>query len=147
MTRMTFLFIAFVLMATALPGHAAVYKWTDPDGKVHYGHAPPPGMTSEKLSPGHPGTPAPPPPDMPSDTASGEAGATTTAPPEESSDAPRSKDGKDAEYCARAQENLKLLLSGQRLRIKQGDEYHFITDEERARHLDETQKQIQRFCK
>lgn len=36
-------------MVLALPGHAGVYKWTDAQGRVHYGDAPPAAAKPTRL--------------------------------------------------------------------------------------------------
>lgn len=38
-----------VLCVVSLPLHAAVYKWTDPDGSLRYGQVPPPGVQAQPL--------------------------------------------------------------------------------------------------
>ncbi len=40
--------LALLLAALAMPATAAVYKWTDDDGKVHYSDEPPPDAATEK---------------------------------------------------------------------------------------------------
>ena len=41
------LFAGLFLPAVLLPLQAQVYKWTDPEGKVHYGSAPPPAADAQ----------------------------------------------------------------------------------------------------
>lgn len=40
------------LYVVTLPLHAQVYKWTDADGRIHYGDRPPPEARSERLQTG-----------------------------------------------------------------------------------------------
>lgn len=145
MNRTLTILLALGLLLLAMPGIAAVYKWVDKDGNVHFGNAPPPTSEPEKLSPGRP--------KPPTTSETPEAPQPEPPPPDQMTIDEVKSDGntdeaavKKAEYCERAQANLKLLLSGQRLRVKEGEEYHFMTDEERALRIDETQKQIQQFC-
>lgn len=42
-------FLPFVLALIALPGHAQVYKWTDPNGHVHYSDHPQDGADAKLL--------------------------------------------------------------------------------------------------
>lgn len=39
----------FLLVMAAQPVTAAVYKWTDKDGRVHYGEQPPASEQAEKM--------------------------------------------------------------------------------------------------
>jgi hypothetical protein len=41
---------ACVAVCTALPAAAALYKWTDENGRVVYGDTPPPGAKAERIS-------------------------------------------------------------------------------------------------
>lgn len=53
--RSTLRLAACALLVAALPAVAALYKWTDENGRIVYGDTPPPGVKAERI------TAAPPP--------------------------------------------------------------------------------------
>lgn len=123
------------IATTAFAAPSKVYKWTDSKGQTHYAQHPPYNTDTEVLKPqtGH---------SDPVNYSTPEAkaekdktAATTTAPT------------KDKERCEAARKNLETLKTYTRIRVKGEDgEFHFITPEEHAQRLAESNKAIEESC-
>jgi hypothetical protein len=63
--RTSAILFAWFLVSASVSAQQVVYKWTDEDGVVHFGEAPPAGVQAERIvtsaAPAVPATPAPPP--------------------------------------------------------------------------------------
>lgn len=148
----------FVVIVAALAFSAAAaaqtYKWVDQDGKVRYGDTPPPGVKATPLRP-------PPGPISSPSPASQDGKKDKPLTPEaafqkrqmERSEAEQkaAKEKDDAERkranCESAQSRLRLLQSGARVAtVDAQGERVFISDEERARDLERTQKAVNEAC-
>jgi hypothetical protein len=139
-----------VLFATAAA--AQQYKWVDQNGKTQYGDVPPPGVQAQRLK-------APP------------AGAPTPAPAAKKGEKPLSPEAayrkrqEDAqkeneknekaeqeaaarkENCARAQEQLRQLETGQRIaRTDAKGERYFLDDAQVAQEMARTRQIVQQSC-
>lgn len=159
--------VLVLLAAMSLAGAALAqqYKWVDQDGKVRYGDSPPPGVKATPLRP--PPPPASPPP------SSGKAGAVAKdakaapkgplTPAEQEADYRRrqieaqkaqEKDQKAAQEaqakrdnCARAQEQLRLIESGQRIaRTDAKGERYFLDDAQIAQEAVKGRQSVSQWC-
>lgn len=139
-------------LAFAAGASAQLYRWVDKDGRVRYTDTPPPaGVQSRKL-----GAPAP---DAAAQGAS--KGPLTPAEQEqafrkrrleaqkaaEKSELARKEAEAKQQNCARAQEYLRTLESGQRVtRTNAQGEREFIDDATRARETQAARQAVRDWC-
>ena len=143
-----------VLFATAAA--AQQYKWVDQNGKVQYGDVPPPGVKAQRLKP-PPGGSAP----APSAAAKkGEKGEKPLSPEaafrkrQEDAEKDRQKEAQaeqeasaKRENCARAQESLRTLESGQRIqRTDSKGERYYLEDAQIAQEAARARQIAQQNC-
>jgi hypothetical protein len=147
--------ISLLLMMFATAAAAQLYKWVDKDGKVRYGDTPPPGVKATPLK--GPSGPAA----APSAATKGEKDKGEKLSPEaafrkrqEDAAKEREKQAKSQqeatakqENCARAQEALRSLESGQRLaRIDAKGERYYLEDADVARETAKARQAMQQAC-
>ena len=147
-------FLLILLMLASTNTFAAISKWVDNQGQVHYSdRLPPPEAKSETLRSAS-GT---------QDSASSSADATKTIAEREAelkkdkaekqSAADKSAQKKATEdalkaSCASAQENLRTLQSGVRLvEIDASGERSYIDDTQRQQRIGKAQKDMSNYCK
>ena len=128
--------VAFSISVAAFAAPNKVYKWTDSKGQTHYAQNPPYNTDTEvlKTQTGH------------SDPVNYSA---SSANAEKKVDAAPVKDApaKDKERCENARKNVETLKTYTRIRVKGEDgEFHFITPEEHAQRLAESNKAIEESC-
>jgi Domain of unknown function (DUF4124) len=145
---------AIVLVVSCLFAAAASaqqYKWVDQDGKVRYGDTPPPGAKAQRLKP------PPAPIGTPPAAAAAKKGDKPPASPEERK---RQEDAQKAqqkqaeeqasakrENCARAQESLRALESGQRVaRVDSKGERYYLEDAQIAQEAVRARQMVQQNC-
>ena len=137
---------------------AQQYKWVDKDGRVQYGDSPPPGV---KATPMRPATASPAPASPGIAAPATPAGKATTSEQdaafrkrqEEAQKAAQKSDQgeKDAaqkkDQCARAQEYVRSLESGQRIALtdSKGERY-FLDDDQRAVEIGKARAMAQQSC-
>ncbi len=143
--------IVAVLALTATPLQAAkTYKWTDADGKVHYGSQPPQDADARELRVPGAGS---------SDGAtSGDDGDRTAADKQAESGKDDDKDEDErgtpdpewmAKQCEGAQKNLRIFTDAtpnQRFRRPDGTVVRY-TEEEIAAEREEARKFVDQYCK
>ncbi len=149
-----------LMLAFAVGASAQLYRWVDKDGRVRYGDTPPPGVKATTLRP-PPGGSAPPP--AAGDAAAKDAQKGPLTPAEQEGDfrkrqmdaqKAREKDdqaSRDAqakqENCARAQETLAGLESGQRItRTNASGERYYLEDEQRAAEIAKARQSVSSWC-
>ena len=137
----TLLFI--FISCSALSASKSLYKWKDKNGVTQFGERPPAGVEYEviKMRGGKGGSGAAAAPSITSKTSS-----------KEDSD-PKMKEQIDKannymkESCKIAKLNLDTLNNSARISIDDGEGgSRVLSDEERKQKLEQTQKQIKRFC-
>ena len=152
--------VVFAALAFAQPSFAQQYKWVDQNGKIQYGDTPPPGVKATPLKAPSSGPAAAPAPAS-KDAKDEPKGALTPA----QQDAEFRKRQKDAakaqekeaksaedtkakrENCSNAQEQLRVLESGQRVaRTDEKGERYFIDDEQRSADIARARKIVQQSC-
>ncbi len=121
---LTLLALTTTLMCLSGPASSAkeFYKWQDEKGVTHYSSAPPKDVKAVKVR---------------ATNLHGE-GAASDSEEEASSDNSAANDSqsaaaepaRDPERCAQAQKNLKTMEENARIRIKEGDEYRYLSVEE-----------------
>ena len=128
-------FIA-ALMCAATFGVSAgqVYKWVDPNGRVHFSDTPRPGWTAVDLKSA---------PSLSADA----AGAESTEEGAEGEGSSAARDRLRADECKRRKEQLDSYLTANRIveRDALGKEKEF-SQEERLQLIEQTQKQVAELC-
>lgn len=147
----TIIVVLSFLLAAAAWGQQ--YKWVDPDGKVRYGDVPPPGVKATPLRPPPPGAPAAAPS---AKKDSGQALTPEAAFRKRQEDAQKDQQKQaqadqqaqaKRENCARAQESLRTLESGQRIqRIDSKGEPYYLEDAQIAQELAKARQSVQQWC-
>ncbi len=151
-----------LLLAFAAGASAQLYRWVDKDGRVRYSDTPPPpGVKGTTLQPA-PGAAAPP------------ASAAGDAPAKDARKGPMTSTEQDAEFrkrqadtqksrekeeqasrdaqarqdnCARAQETLGGLESGQRIaRTNASGERYYVDDDQRAAEVAKARQAVSSWC-
>lgn len=140
------------LIAWSAMASAVVYKWTDVDGKVHFGDRPPDGVKAEvvEILGARPGTtPSPPPAPSPQAARSpgnaqaGAAGTKASTPAVDPDEAAASK----AAQCDAAQARLKQLLDGRHLyKTGENGEREYLTSEQIDAERADAKSEVAQVC-
>jgi Domain of unknown function (DUF4124) len=142
---------AFALGFTLLPApaSAALYKWTDANGRVVYSDQPPLGdVKIETLQ----GPPPPANPNAVKEMAVKELELkkrqTDAAEKDKKADSQRAELAKKAEACARMQAQIKQLAAEQisLIRVNEKGEPVYIDDATRRKERDELERQVKASC-
>lgn len=151
---MKILFAFVVLAALAGSSWAQQYKWVDENGRVRYGDVPPPGVKATPLKP-------PPRPASAPEAAAKKDGAAKALTPEQAFRKRQEEAQKDREKqaqadqdaqakrenCARAQEALRSLESGQRIaRTDSKGERYYLEDAQIAQESAKARQAVQQWC-
>jgi hypothetical protein len=148
--KVALIFAGFVATAAYAQG----FKWTDKDGRVQYGDAPPPGVDATRLK------------------APAKEGPAASAPAKEAGEKPltpeaafrkrqqetKEREEKDAKAraeaeakrtnCDAAQGRLRELQSGRRMRTANAaGEPSYLDDEQRALEIERAQRSASDWCK
>jgi hypothetical protein len=148
----TIILLASFLFAAA--ASAQTYKWVDRDGKVRYGDVPPPGVKAAPLRPLPSGVPTA------SAPAAKKDGAKALTPEQEfrkrqdEAGKEREKQAKadqeaqqKRENCARSQDAMRTLETGQRIaRTDSKGERYFLDDSQVAQELAKARQSVQQWC-
>ncbi|MDP2695380.1 MAG: DUF4124 domain-containing protein [Gallionella sp.] len=153
--------LLILLMLASTTAFAALSKWVDADGKVHYSDQPPPANVKAKTLRVTPEATAP-------VSASGVAAASAPVAPktiaEREAELKKAQQAKkeaadkaaqeqariDAEKadCAAAQQNLRALQEGMRMvEIDAKGERSYLDDEQRRQRIEKAQQEIKAYCK
>ncbi|WP_435101561.1 DUF4124 domain-containing protein [Arhodomonas sp. AD133] len=147
----TAIFLAVLALATTPLQAAKTYKWTDADGKVHYGSQPPQDADARELRVPGAGS---------GDDASSAGDSDRTAADDEQQESGKDKDSEDdergtpdpewmAKQCESAQKNLRIFTDAtpnQRFRRPDGTVVRY-TEEEIAAEREEARKFVDQYCK
>ena len=137
--------IYLTLLASTSLNAGSIHKWTDADGNVFYGDAPPISAKTEGVwvqsAPSNPGKALPRlnPPD--SEAASGD----------ESGDTDSSGNSVPADQakaiCDNAQQDMEIIMSSNRIKLKLADgSTRYLSTEEIDERRTQTEDDIKRFC-
>jgi hypothetical protein len=157
-------YLTILLLLSSTTAFAALNKWVDKNGEVHYSDQPPPAnVKSETLRVSPPAAPS-----NAAAPASGTAAASAPAAPktiaereaelkkaqqakkEAAERAAEEQAKRDTEKanCATAQENLRSLQEGTRMvTINAQGEYSYLEDEQRQQRIAKAQDAIKNWCK
>jgi len=131
------------LALAALPAAAALYKWTDENGRTVYGDTPPPGVKVEKIN-------AAAPPDNPNavrEMASKDAGFKARQKERADDDAKAEKAQADAkaklERCAQLRGNIQTMRSSAAVyRFNEKGEKVYFEEADRQKSIADSEKQL-----
>lgn len=142
------LFAAAVLLQSCWAA-AAIYKWKDPNGGVHYGDHPPPGVTARTLTVDQPPAPDP-------DAAARrdrrnrllEIYSEDRQRREARREAARKKQEKRSRNCAQVRQRLAAVRNARFLYEDSGDPNNprVLSSKERARETQKLVQQVQAWC-
>ncbi len=136
----------------SLSAHAALHKWVDAEGKVHYSDTAPPEATTQPVrtlsGKGQPEAPA-----SYSPKSVAEREAELKKAKQEKEEAAQKKAQQDANAetrkrnCAAARENARTLQESGRIAVyDENGERSYLDDEARAKRLEQAQKAISDNC-
>ena len=147
MRKALFFVFAAALGALSASASAQLYKWIDQDGKVRYGDVPPPGAQVQRLKPPPGAAPAPAPSAAAKPADKGEkAGKRPEEAQKDQAQAEKEAEAK-RENCARAQETLRTLESGQRIaRVDAKGERYYLEDAQIAQEVTKARQSVQQWC-
>lgn len=136
-----------LFLVFAGPAAAAMYKWTDADGNVHYSQTPPPSGQAEEMAP------PPPSPLSPEEAEKRREQSRRSLLGEEKPQGEAAAEGSDqagnaearAKACDQARHNLQVLKQGRRIRDAEGN-VTVLDEKEHAQRMAETRAQIEQLC-
>ncbi len=135
--------VVAIACAFAAAASAQQYKWTDKNGRVQYGDAPPPGVKATPLRPPPPAPAAAAKPAQPDAKKAQQAAKDRDKLAQDQQAAQAKK-----ENCARAQDYLRNLQSGQRLSgIDSKGERYYLDEAQIAQETAKAQRGVQEWCK
>ena len=136
-------FIYLTLLISTSIQAGSIQKWVDEDGNVHYGDAPPVSAKTEQVRViGAPSDPGKALPRLNNDGSGGSASSDGEPGP---SDVP---DDQAKLACDRANEDLKILNKGTRIKLKAGDgTTRYMTTEEIEERRKTTEEDIKNYCR
>ncbi len=146
----TRILLSALLLGWSLAVPAAMYKWVDDQGQVHYSQYPPRDREVETIAP-------PPPPATPAAEAQRRLEETlrTLDETRKAREASRQKAAEEAaeaerirSNCEAARANLRRLTAGGRKKIVGEDGVaYYMTEEEKRKKIQEARDQIDKYCK
>ncbi|MBI5430056.1 MAG: DUF4124 domain-containing protein [Nitrosomonadales bacterium] len=152
-------FLLIFLMLASTGAYAALTKWVDADGRVHYSDQTPPADAKAKTLRSTSGSAAPAsrddtgtPPSAPKTIAEREAELRKTQQEKKAAAEKAAQEQANADAlkanCATAQKNLRVLQEGIRMvDVDANGERSYMDDEQRKEHIAKSQQDISRYCK
>jgi len=141
-TRLTIVAISLLLMTTSLS--AAIYKWKDEAGQVHYGSTPPQGTSAQRMGVSTTFTPVP--SKKTSTKTEGTNGKTTDTSKTDEKD-PYTQQQHDT-LCKNARKDIETMNKSGRLRVKQEDgSTAVMSDVDREKRMKTMQEMVKKHCK
>lgn len=148
-------YLIILLLLSSTTAFAALNKWVDEEGKVHYSDQPPP--PNVKATTLRPAAPA-------GDTAAASAPAAPKTIAEREAELKKAQQAKkeaadrtaqeqanretEKANCTRAQQYLRTLQEGTRMvEIDAQGEYAYLEDEQRQQRIAKAQQEIAKWCK
>lgn len=123
------------------------YKWQDAEGVTHYSSQPSKEYKSVKVRASNIKDSATTDSDSPAETGNNANNSDSTAAEPAAANTPASAEHtKDPERCAVARQNRKTMEENSRIRMKDGDEYRYLTPEEIQQQKDTTDEIIAQEC-
>lgn len=140
--------VCLFAICLALPyAQAELYKWVDKSGRIHYSEIPPQSLGFQVITP------------QPSSGKAHQPVAPKRPQPESfaQKDEKLNKSDKEVQTtanneqirkknCAAATHNLKTLQSSGRIKLLDGDEYRFLSPEEKEAKITQAKLQLEQYC-
>ncbi len=138
--------ICLALLASLPLQAGTIKKWVDDDGNVHYGDSPPISAHTENVrvlsAPTNPGKALPRLSDPGSEGAAASGGAAAGG------DAGKVPGDQAKAACDQAREDLKVISSSSRIRLKAADgSTRYMTTEEITERKSQAEADVKQFCK
>jgi hypothetical protein len=131
------------IACAALPAAAALYKWTDENGRVVYGDTPPPGAKAERISVAAPPTDPNAVRDMAAKDAELKKRAQTRTDEETKAEKAAADDKARQERCVQIRGRMQTLRSGAAVyRFNEAGEKIYFDDAERNKAIAETDRAL-----
>ena len=138
------LLLASVVAGFAVNASAAMYKWTDKQGNVHYTETPPPEGDSTEITP-PPRVAAPLTNKSDNKNVPDEKNGSSPSPQSETQLSPEQQEAYRLN-CEAAKGNLETYKTARRIKTPDG-EIVVMDDEIRQQKMQQAQEQIKKFCK
>jgi hypothetical protein len=137
-TTMRYLIYLALIFSTSLFA-GSIQKWVDDEGNVHYGDAPPvSAKTKEVRVLGAPSAPGRALPRLSTDS---------NAKSSSSDDASRVPEDQAKAACEAAQQDLKVISSSTRIKLKSADgSTHYMTTEEIEERRKTSEEDVEKYC-
>lgn len=141
------LLLPLILILATLPLQAAMYKWTDANGQVHYAESPPPGVSAKRIDYHY--KPATPTSSRPVTRRQINARKKQQQGKKQArKQQNKAVDKQLAAACDQASATLAQLGSGRRVRVwEKNGSFRYLTDAERQKRLSEATIFLSRYCK
>lgn len=141
MTRITTILTGLLLALGTHQALAAMYKWTDEAGNVHYTQRPPNDRPTQVIK-------APPPPPANRGYTPPKLGAAKKDErPGESPEQAAEREALLKKNCDAARNNLEVYTAHRRIQEGEGAEVIVLDDDERNRRIQQAQENIKKYCK
>lgn len=135
----------FLILAASMSLNAgSIHKWTDEDGNIHYGDSPPVSAKTEGVrvlsAPSNPGKALP-------RLGTSSSSNTSTGGSNTPAGADQVPEDQAKIACEKAQEDLKVIDSSSRIKLKSADgSTRYMTGEEIEERKTQSEADIERFC-
>jgi len=140
-------FLAFACLLTPLAVSAAMYKWRDASGLIHYTQTPPPDTESVVITPEKPPPNAgQPDPHLQQETEAFQDRRSERMESEASAAREQAEAETRQQNCERSLQMLTQLTSRGRVKLKEGDEYRTLPEEERQELIGEAEANVGKYC-
>ena len=144
-------YLIFLALLASMPVHAgAIKKWVDEEGNVHYGDTPPTTAKTQDIrvqsAPSNPGKALP---RLSTPGSDGGSGGTDTSSGTDTAAAGSDNVPEDQakEACDAAQEDLKIINSSSRVKLRMADgSTRYMTTEEIEERKLQAEADVERFC-
>jgi hypothetical protein len=130
--------LAIAAAGFAAGATAAMYKWTDKEGNVHYSQMPPEEGNATEIAP-------PPPVSPPANDNAGNTNGSAGQGGNEQQVRTKEQEESDALNCKAARANLDIYQSSDRYRNSDGDVV-VMDNATRQRKIEQAQEQVKKFC-
>lgn len=146
MNRASLSLLALLLAGTGAP--AAVYRWTDDSGRVHYGDRPPAGGGAQLTMPGSAPAPAPVAPSRrESQRRLLDALETEREERRQEAAAEQERRRQGEQRCALARDHLRSLQEAGRLyQVERDGQRRYLSDDERALAIEQARREVRTSC-
>jgi len=146
LNRIVFFFAAACILAPVTVS-AAMYKWRDASGQIHYTQTPPPDANALEITPEKaPRNAGQPDPRLLQEMEAYEDRRLERMETEAGNEREQREAEARRQNCDLSRQSLTRLTSRGRVKLKEGDEYRILPEEERQELIREAEANISNFC-